>query len=446
MTPEELKKAEGQVVRYGEHFDSNVDRYVPGEPLKTKAGKIRVHQPRYEQMRKTYYQAQCSFRGLRSAGSLDELQARLRTRDKSRDQHFEQQLRPAQELVDREHARQSAERQAAAKAAAKVREDQLWPRLSVEQKATMNAGRFLREAFGTSSSPCHLILKIDGSVRDYLEAACVGLGLEHQTVAAPSDTPRPSYGRAYWNVVGRDKAAVFEAVAAFEREAKRAKADQKAAYRERLEKIVVDASEQTGKWDITGTWKISCPELEEYFDSDRPAKLSLTIFRDLADHVDDDSDNEDKYGEDYDEEEDEEGQEDKESSGAARLPSQPAQHSEVHDRHYATFDFNLVSGIMRITGELAVGKQESCAMKFIWRGRESGENVIQLGSDERVLDLAFSQFGTKLEGRIEGDIVGPTMFTGIKVSAGNRQEGSSRDAWRDLSESNYNRECVGRWH
>ena len=74
MTPEEYERAYRKLVRYGEHFDISVDSKLPQPVVKTKAGKVAKRQPPYDERPKSYYQAQCSFRGLKTSGGKDELQ------------------------------------------------------------------------------------------------------------------------------------------------------------------------------------------------------------------------------------------------------------------------------------------------------------------------------------------------------------------------------------
>jgi hypothetical protein len=113
MTPTEYKEAKRNSERYGHHFDSNIDRTYFPEPLRNKNGKIAARQPNIPKANTPYWKAQCSFRGLKTSGTVEELQARLRTRDKSKDSELQKKASEASTLVyqeDRARAAAEAER------------------------------------------------------------------------------------------------------------------------------------------------------------------------------------------------------------------------------------------------------------------------------------------------------------------------------------------------
>ena len=92
MTPEEYQRARRKLVRYGESFDMTVDSKLPQPLVKTKAGKVAKRQPPYDERPKSYYQAQCSFRGLSTSGSKEELQQLLQHRNVSKDLEVRREL------------------------------------------------------------------------------------------------------------------------------------------------------------------------------------------------------------------------------------------------------------------------------------------------------------------------------------------------------------------
>ncbi|KAK4548251.1 hypothetical protein LTR36_010121 [Oleoguttula mirabilis] len=130
--------------------------------------------------------------------------------------------------------------------------------------------------------------------------------------------------------------------------------------------------------------------------------------------------------------------------GEGNMPTSSAD-TASEARYSATFNLGVVEGIMRITGVPANDKQHSCSMAYRWRGRETGEGEIQLGSDQRSYDLTFTEYGTRLEG-VFGGCVERTGFTGMKVRAGGNQQGSSAGMWGGFSGASYEAERVGRWH
>ena len=92
MTPEQYKQARRKLVRYGVSFDMSLTSKLPSPVVRTKAGKIAKRQPQYDKRPKTYYQTQCSFRGLTTSGSIEELQQALQSRDIRQDQVVNHEL------------------------------------------------------------------------------------------------------------------------------------------------------------------------------------------------------------------------------------------------------------------------------------------------------------------------------------------------------------------
>ncbi|KAK5686122.1 hypothetical protein LTS10_002236 [Elasticomyces elasticus] len=405
----ELERINKRLCRYGERYDSNPDAYVPVfPPLLTKAGKPKVHQPRVVKRTKAYWQAQCSFRNLKGAGSVEDLQTRIRTRNKTRDTEITIELTELERKRDEEY-----------KEIDHLRDEEVWRNSSAAEQAQIDPERMIKfvetPAFG-------------------------GFGEE---------------GSQSWFVVGHNAADVSQKVTEVAKEAHRkhaavleqrkaaAKAREAAvrarqeAIRVRREAAVAAAVAREGSWDITGTWSIGCEYLAEYL-SDGPAKLSMIISRDTAKHnspspVTRSYDEEGRSEEDEEDEGDEEDSEDDPSS-------------QADQRHFATFDFSVIEGIMRISGSVGMDDQPECARTYRWRGRETGESVIDLGSDEQTYSLIFSERGTKLSGVFGGGLVERVEFTGVKMESGGDRQGSSKHECGGLSERSYERERVGRWH
>lgn len=83
MTPEDYERAQRKLTRYGHHFDMSLNSTLPADIVKTKAGKVAKRQPNYHERPKNYYQAQCSFRALKTTGSKEEIMTLLKTRNLS---------------------------------------------------------------------------------------------------------------------------------------------------------------------------------------------------------------------------------------------------------------------------------------------------------------------------------------------------------------------------
>ena len=84
--------------------------------------------------------------------------------------------------------------------------------------------------------------------------------------------------------------------------------------------------------------------------------------------------------------------------------------------------------------------------KYRWRGRETGEDVIQLYADEKVSSITFSKKGTELVGTFKSDMIEDCQFTGVKVSS--HAQGSHDNPetqWEEYSEEAYNHANSARW-
>jgi hypothetical protein len=83
--------------------------------------------------------------------------------------------------------------------------------------------------------------------------------------------------------------------------------------------------------------------------------------------------------------------------------------------------------------------------EFIWRGRETGESEIQIGSDRDAYKITFGNHGTTFYGTFRCRYVSSTAMKGTKMSHGHGQKGSSASRWEELSEQAHNRESRSRW-
>ena len=85
--------------------------------------------------------------------------------------------------------------------------------------------------------------------------------------------------------------------------------------------------------------------------------------------------------------------------------------------------------------------------QFRWRGRETGEDQIQLEALEyQPRNITFSDSGTTVEGVFDRPYIsGGLRFTGTKKSHGRGQTLSSEEEWRGLGKKAWNEECGSRW-
>lgn len=74
--------------------------------------------------------------------------------------------------------------------------------------------------------------------------------------------------------------------------------------------------------------------------------------------------------------------------------------------------------------------------QYRWRGAETGDGEIELGSDRSLESITFSNKGEELSGTFQCDFAGKCEFTGTKVMS--RPHGSRIDPdaeWEDRSET-----------
>lgn len=84
--------------------------------------------------------------------------------------------------------------------------------------------------------------------------------------------------------------------------------------------------------------------------------------------------------------------------------------------------------------------------QYRWRGEETGEGGIQLGSDEAVQAITFSNKGDKLSGTFKSDYTGECHFTGEKVATmpwGSRVDPEME--WENRSQAAYDYASRSRW-
>ncbi|PIA89138.1 hypothetical protein CB0940_07222 [Cercospora beticola] len=152
------------------------------------------------------------------------------------------------------------------------------------------------------------------------------------------------------------------------------------------------------EWDITGDWEIECDTLANW-SGYGPQKLSLAIYHDKA---------------------------------------RPG-------GHMAFFDFHISEGIMRITCPTPRTTDKKLRATYVYRGRETGEGEILIGSDSRVYKIVFKDRGTRLKGKYAGAGSERVTFTGSKVKRGLQRRTSSTNRWESFSEEEWARASVGRW-
>jgi len=292
-----------------------------------------------------------------------------------------------------------------------------WRRMSDEQKINDDSRRFFAEIFPADgmSQQVVVVKKDPFELANKLESHILC-----ETVIVAFDPYDPDSSKGIWAVIGQDKALVLEKVRLIwedssqarreyqemqmelKRKAERTKRKEQETKRKRkkaLERVALCSD-----WDVTGKWKISCGEIEHYWDQE---DLELDIF-------------------------------------VTDTPKGP--------QIFAKFDFGLVQGIFRFEkytpyeywpsddedddGEESEEEDDDeeefyldipkpSKMHNDWKYRWRGETVsgeIQRGSDESVYQLWFDEHkrGRVLEGTFGGCTLldRNCFFKGVKIDTG----------------------------
>ncbi|KPI41997.1 uncharacterized protein AB675_5552 [Cyphellophora attinorum] len=466
MTPEDYERAQRKLTRYGHYFDMNLNSKLPADIVKTKAGKIAKRQPKYDERRKDYYQSQCSFRGLKTTGSKEELMNLLKSRDIRKDLAVQAE----QDDIDKAMREFEREQKRVAREQRHVRDEAWWHAATTtfEQKLPKNPRRALEEEAAKPDTflktSCQ---KVDrghygtNSVRYYgLDRACFELGIAYEVAAGPVDLPEGAMPRRC-EIFG-ELGAVRREVEAFVKEANQIAAAQwktweaqqkaKKVAEEAKRQALYDEAKSTADWDLTGEWVVQCQELATYSSKSTPEKLSMEIF--LVDDFSLNAVAADEKESEY--EYDGYGEEADNSEGDDNVPEAETATDSSLSRFCARFHFGVFEGIMRICPTAATRARAASGISSSIKYNPTYEYRTRMrGADGQILieadryparGMKFSDHGTKLEGDFDCPYMkGLLHFTGFKVKHGHGRQGSSASEWTALSEEAWNRAHYTRW-
>ncbi|OCL08917.1 hypothetical protein AOQ84DRAFT_354257 [Glonium stellatum] len=374
-----------------------------------------------------WWRAQCTFRGLPHGGTLPELYDRLRS---------------GPNVMTKELVELEVKANAEWKAKNDLAEQEEERREAIEEeKKVEKAVRFLKSTFQDDKmGPDIIVFKKDSQG---VVGAAASLNLVCWTYNAIPAFVSDDLSFC-WIIVGRDKCAVEAKYLALRKEdddrnaaeEKRREAEAQAKRDALAQKhaLVARSSGKGGVWDITGTWRITCPAIE----SGWPVQnLTLKTYR-----ID----------------------------------------GKTDSQMFAEFDFGIVSGWFRFEGSMPRGVSgtqkgvktgqkrkridefdvdedsdeeeineafhlspkdlpslKQSKWNYRWRGRETGEGEIQTNSDEKLNPITFSgEGGAELHGTFECEYLAKCEFNGFKIELGNPREASGisiEEKWRGLNES-----------
>ena len=265
-----------------------------------------------------------------------------------------------------------------------------------------------------------------------LSRAAAALSLGYEEVCGPFALP-PDCQIQQCQIIG-EATAVATNARAFKQDAERKAQEQWASYDAKLElaktqkreqhQAFLDQAKSNDDWDLTGKWTIHCDELSRYSSGPEcPEKLRMEISKD-----------------DY--------------KLKSVCSGEAVSEDSRRPRYCARFYFGVVKGIMRIyplsstpsSPEWTTVK-DNPIFQFRWRGRETGEDQIQLEALEyQPRNITFSDSGTTVEGVFDCPYIsGGLRFTGTKKSHGRGQTLSSEEEWRGLGKKAWDEVGGSRW-
>ncbi|CAK7212295.1 hypothetical protein SCUCBS95973_001415 [Sporothrix curviconia] len=476
------------LLRHGHGHDADVASFLPLlEPVLTKAGRPRVHQPWPPPKKPTdWWRAQCFFRSLPISGSIPKMQERLRG-------HATDPMASVfQDLCATARAMYRAKNDAAC-------EHKWLNEWTDEHKIKRNPTRFfdeLKQRQGRPAKDAVAVIKgevhneqvdegYSQNIKRLAEAAHVFVEIVHGPV--PGTWPR------YWTVLGRTKAAVAsrakkitaETKAFRKREAEAAAAAEAAEAAAAAAASTALANRRTAAldacddWDVLGTYRIFCPAVSKEWPS-MARRMYLKVYRSLspfgllAARFDfgivqgvfsirrpmkstksrqggwavhgstnnkrkrEDDDGGHRLSKRHEYEDDGEGDNDDAYADAYDGDYYSSEYNDSTDDDDDDDDYE--------DSNTPHGPHRKWAYR--WRGEETSQSEIQLGSDEDEYHISF--YGPrvhKIKGTFGGGPVGACTFMGFKTGVGAdlTDRFNLKYEWERYSQEAYDRASVARW-
>ena len=228
-----------------------IDGYLPLlTPKLTMAGKVAFRQPQIAKKSLKWWKAQCGFRGLPVDGKLQDLQDRIRMDGNS---GMCETMKEACDEMEREYVTNNNRA---------IQE--IWIRADDNEKANMWPERLVHEMLNSGLDRETVVIEVNDwgnkieSIASRMKVhckmrkmpgyqtgqRCVVLGLNEQSVRAKM----AEFDRDIQRAVQRERQEQQESQDDFDR-------------RFRLARSKGEGSK--GEWNVTGGWKISCPDMEE---------------------------------------------------------------------------------------------------------------------------------------------------------------------------------------
>ena len=342
---------------------------------------------------------------------------------------------------------------------------------TLEAKAEADPKRFIVEHFLLGKgAPIVVKTHRRWELREELEHR----NLAHESVNAPPnpDGSRPQVDR--WIVIGKDRSAVSEKIREISRETARARQQVQELKAERTRKLHGDLmattklSAKNKKWDVTGSWTISCPYMKEQWgqgDSDCSLDIIMTvsdgrkqmwaqfdfiaitgIFRFISPVPTDHRTGKQQSSKSGTSSRVKGGRAGQRGHGTGEFDVEEEDDEESSEEDEDDEDDESPTPDEFYLSKLDHPSSKHPTWNYRWRGEETGEGEIQLYSDKKLCSITFSgPGGTKLVGIFDSGITGRIDFTGVRTGA-TAGGGNPDSEWQNRSEQAYERARVGRWH
>ena len=463
-------------------FDSKVDTALPYlQPVLTKSGKPRVHQPYVRSTTLDYWRSQCIFRGLPSSGTKTVLQQRIRDALASPTRGaMTNELKGAQTLLIREFRLQNA-----------TKRDEKWTQCtSPEARAEADAKRFLRETFSNAHKDHAVVVKTHHRMELHQAAETMG-DLCTMSANAPVAESGRANGPDRWIVIANSGAAlqrkIHEISTQASKSTRKAQETQDQRAKAMQEAVIKSAQASASSSGVAGTWLIISEDLDGHsggnskhtmtikigIDQDKKAQMFAVFdFDNLTGMMrfvncnaatvptagqksaaesdsgdDEEDDEEDEYGRGgvFGNDDDEDDEEDEYGRGGV-FGNDDDEDEDVDEASVYKPSFVLHKPFRP--------SAQNAKWLFRWRCEDNGTGEIQLGSDDEWNSIYFDgPAGTECSGVLNHPFAGRVEYEGRKIAQARGPPLSYPMAlnqasyeWEKRSEQAYESARVGRWH
>ena len=453
-------------------YVADVSPYLPLlTPKLTKAGKAAKRQPEVPRRSVSWWRAQCGFRGLAVGGSAAALQDRIREHG---NKGLGGSMRQGLEELRKEYEQKNRQEV-----------EKVWREGDFTKKVKLWPRRVLFDSFKAQPGSGKKVLSFE--VDDWgneISEVCRQMGV----CCEMRKMPYHKTGQRMV-IVGSEEKAVRAKFAETSRDAERVlqrqrqegeeeEAAAKAEFRKRLGLARAEGKDLKGKWNVSGQWEISCPYIESESDTGEHCSLELGFtkpglngqvqfyatfefiiltgimrfvnprigpgsrMKRKPNHGEDDNPGDDQS--DDDDTGDDQSDHD-ENSGDDLSDNEENSGDDLSDD-----DEGATTPNQYLFPKSALPSFTSQNFVYRWRGEETGEGEIELGSDTKLCSLTFES-PNALRGTFSSAYTGKIKFNGFKAGFDSQQhQGKSYlldpgSQWSSRSGAAHEHARIARW-